>query len=197
MNAKYAFSLAFFALFNGYLSECTDVEYCENHVKKRDVSETQTIYDFTVKDIDGNDVSLDKYKDHVVLIVNVASDCGYTSTNYPALEELYNKYKERKFAILAFPCNQFGSQEPGTNQEIKNFVKRYPVTFDMFSKIDVNGNNEAPLYNYLKKIQGGYFGNAIKWNFTKFLINRNGIPVSRYAPTKSFTTIENNIKELL
>ncbi|GIY52140.1 phospholipid hydroperoxide glutathione peroxidase [Caerostris darwini] len=118
----------------------------------------KSIYDFSALDIDGNEVSLEKYRGHVALIVNVASK------------------------ILGFPCNQFGGQEPGTEADIKEFIKQYNVQFDMFSKINVNGDNTHPLWSYLKKKQGGTLGNFIKWNFSKFLIDKEGQPVKRYAP---------------
>lgn len=143
------------------------------------------IYDFTATDIDGNSVKLgDKYADHVCIIVNVASKWGKTAVNYKQLVELFNKYSETEgLRILAFPCNQFGGQEPGTNEEIKAFAEGYGVKFDMYSKIDVNGSNAHPLFDYLKSKQGGTLGNFIKWNFTKFVVDKNGIPVARFGPT--------------
>lgn len=151
-----------------------------------------SIYEFTVKDIDGKEVSLEKYRDHVCLIVNVACNWGMTDKNYKQLQALYEELAESKgLRILAFPCNQFGSQEPGTNEEIKKTVtEKYGVTFDMFSKIDVNGSNADPLWNYLKMKKGGTLGDFIKWNFTKFLIDKQGIPVQRYAPTVDPFTIK-------
>lgn len=144
----------------------------------------KTIYEFTCKDIDGNDVSLEKYRGHVVLIVNVATNWGFTDKNYTQLQQLHAMYAESKgLRILAFPCNQFGGQEPGTNEEIKAFAtEKYGVQFDMFAKIDVNGKKADPLYNFLKKKQGGTLGDFIKWNFSKFLVNKEGVPVKRYAP---------------
>jgi len=144
-----------------------------------------SIYDFSAKDIDGNEVSLEKYRGHVCVIVNVATKWGKTDVNYKQLVEMYNAFSEADgLRILAFPCNQFGGQEPGTNEEIKQFaVGKYNVTFDMFSKIDVNGGDAHPLWVYLKNKQGGFLMNAIKWNFTKFVIDKAGQPVTRFGPT--------------
>ena len=132
-----------------------------------------------VKDIDGKDVNLSDYKGKVLLIVNVASYCGYTK-QYAGLEELYKKYKDKGFEILAFPCNQFGQQEPGTNEEIKNFCSsKFDVTFKLFDKIDVNGKNQSPLYSILTDNE--VTGKAdVKWNFEKFLVDKNGNVVARY-----------------
>lgn len=156
-----------------------------------------TIYDFTVKDNKGNDISLDKYKGKVLLIVNTATECGFTP-QYQGLEELYKKYKDQGFEILDFPSNQFGGQAPGTNTEIQNFcTARFGTTFDRFAKIDVNGENEDPLYTYLKKSQGGLLGDKIKWNFTKFLIDRDGNVVERYSSQKKPENIAKEIEKLL
>lgn len=150
-----------------------------------------SIYDFKADDIDGNEVSLEKYRGHVCLIVNVASKWGGTTKNYTQLQALYEKYSSAEgLRILAFPCNQFGGQEPGTNADIKEFVKKFNVTFDMFSKIDVNGDNAHPLWKYLKEKQHGTLGNFIKWNFSKFLVDKNGQPVKRYAPNVDPNAIE-------
>ncbi|MDF1877861.1 glutathione peroxidase, partial [Sulfurimonas sp. SAG-AH-194-L11] len=141
-----------------------------------------SIYDFDVKDIDGNTISMAHYKDKVLLIVNVASKCGFTP-QYEGLEKLYEKYKDDGFMVLGFPSNQFMSQEPGTNKEIKFFCqKTYDVKFDMFAKVDVNGEKTAPLYKFLKKEQGGFLWmDAIKWNFTKFLVDKEGNVIKRYG----------------
>ena len=156
-----------------------------------------TIYDFTVKDNQGNDLSLNKYKGKVLLIVNTATECGFTP-QYQGLEELYKKYKDQGFEILDFPSNQFGGQAPGTDAEIQNFcTARFGTTFDRFSKIDVNGENEDPLYTYLKKSQGGLLGDKIKWNFTKFLIDRNGNVVERFSSQKKPENISKEIEKLL
>lgn len=143
-----------------------------------------SIYDFTVLDIDNKPVKLSDYAGKTILIVNVASKCGFTN-QYTDLQEIYNKYHNKGFEILAFPCNQFGAQEPGDAQEIKNFCSlTYNVTFPLFAKIDVNGPNESPLYKYLKEVQPGVLGfKAIKWNFTKFLIDKSGKAVKRFSPT--------------
>jgi len=154
-------------------------------------------YDYTVKDIDGNELSMEEFKGKVVLIVNTASKCGFTK-QYKGLEELYNKYKEDGFVILGFPCNQFGGQEPGTNEEIKNFCDiTFSVSFPMMAKIDVNGKNEDPLYTFLKSEQGGVLGDRIKWNFTKFLIDREGNVVDRFASKDTPESIEEDIKKYL
>ena len=156
-----------------------------------------SVYDFVMKDADGVDVSLVDYKGKVLLIVNTATGCGFTP-QYNALEELYEKYKDQGFEILDFPCNQFGGQAPGTDAEITEFCTiNFGVSFRQFSKIDVNGENEAPLYTYLKNEKGGILGTKIKWNFTKFLVDREGNVVERYAPTVTPERMEPRIKELL
>jgi glutathione peroxidase len=156
------------------------------------------IYDFTVKDLHGNDLSLSEYKDKVVVIVNTASQCGFTP-QYKVLEEMYQEYQDKGLIILGFPCNQFGSQEPGSEEEIKTFCEtHYSVTFPMFAKVDVNGNKEAPLFDQLKTKLPGLLGStAIKWNFTKFLIDKNGVPVKRFAPKDSPRKMTTLIEELL
>lgn len=182
----------------------------------------QSVYDFTVKDIKGNDVSLANYKGKVLLIVNVASKCGLTP-QYEGLEALYQKYKDQGLEILAFPCNQFLEQEPGTNDEILDFCSvNYNVTFPLFDKIDVNGKEESPLYTFLKakapfkgypegyeafasqltKIHqqtGSGFekGNAIKWNFSKFLISKDGQTILRFEPMVAPGMLESTIQEML
>lgn len=158
------------------------------------VKNAKSVYDFTVKDIDDQDVKLDKYKGKVLLIVNVASKCGFTKNNYKELNELYTKYKGQGLAILGFPCNQFGHQEPGCSVDIKEFMKKNNVEWDMFAKVDVNGNDAIPLYEWMKKQQKGTFMDAIKWNFTKFLVNKEGIPVARYAPNKNPLEFEGELK---
>jgi glutathione peroxidase len=180
-----------------------------------------SIYDFNVKDTEGNDVSLSEYEGKVLLIVNSATECGFTP-QYNELTEIYNEFKDDGFVILDFPCNQFGGQAPGTGEEIKqacrlNFLVEYPI----FDKIDVNGENEDPLYTYLKsektfegfdedhelaaiiadvvsKIDSDYENNSdIKWNFTKFLVDREGNVVERFEPTKDLKCVKKEIKELL
>ncbi|KAM0939170.1 putative phospholipid-hydroperoxide glutathione peroxidase [Dioscorea sansibarensis] len=158
----------------------------------------KSIHDFTVKDIDGKDVSLNKFKGKVLLIVNVASRCGLTTSNYTELSHVYEKYKAQGFEILAFPCNQFGSQEPGSNAQIKQFAcTRFKAEFPIFDKIDVNGPNTAPVYQFLKSSAGGFLGDVIKWNFEKFLLDKNGKVIERYPPTTSPFQIEKNIRKLL
>ncbi len=143
-----------------------------------------SVYDYSAKTLDGQDVSLADYRGQVLLIVNTASKCGFTP-QYEGLEALYKTFKDRGFTVLAFPCNQFGAQEPGNAEEIASFCSlTYDVTFPVMSKIDVNGADAHPLYRYLKKEQKGLLGTeAIKWNFTKFLIGKDGEVVERFAPT--------------
>lgn len=154
-------------------------------------------YDFKAKDIDGEMVSMEEFKGQVVLVVNTASKCGFTP-QFAELEELYKKYKDEGLVILGFPCNQFANQDPGTDAEIKTFcMKNYGVSFPMFSKIKVNGDDALPLYKFLKAEQGGSLGNFIKWNFTKFLIGRGGQVIERFAPVTKPEKIEPAIvKEL-
>jgi len=157
-----------------------------------------SIYDFKAKAIDGNETSLAAYRGKVLLIVNVASKCGFTP-QYKGLESLYEKYKDQGFIVLGFPCNQFGGQEPGVEREILNFCSLdYGVTFPLFSKIDVNGVKAHPLYGYLKTAKPGILGTeAIKWNFTKFLIDRKGEPIRRYAPADKPEAIDSDVKTAL
>ncbi|KAM7255624.1 hypothetical protein ACFE04_008522 [Oxalis oulophora] len=158
----------------------------------------KSVHDFTVKDIEGNEVSLNKFKGKVLLIVNVASKCGLTSSNYSELSHVYDKYKTQGLEILAFPCNQFGGQEPGSNQQIKEFAStKFKAEFPIFDKIDVNGPNTAPIYQFLKANAGGFFGDLVKWNFEKFLVDKNGKVVERYPPTTSPFQIERDIQKLL
>ena len=155
------------------------------------------IYDLKVKNRKGEEVSLADYKDKVLLIVNTATGCGFTP-QYEGLENLYEKYNEQGFEILDFPCNQFGNQAPGTDDEIHEFCTfKYKTKFEQFKKIDVNGENEDPLYTYLKKQKGGLLGSKIKWNFTKFLVSKNGEVIGRFAPTVIPEQIEEKIKKEL
>ncbi|CAK9184609.1 unnamed protein product [Ilex paraguariensis] len=150
------------------------------------------------KDARGTDVDLSIYKGKVLLIVNVASQCGLTNSNYTELTKLYEKYKDQGLEILAFPCNQFGAQEPGSNEEIQQFAcTRFKAEYPIFDKVDVNGSNTTPIYKFLKSSKGGLFGDDIKWNFSKFLVNKEGHVVDRYAPTTSPLSIEKDIKKLL
>ena len=157
-----------------------------------------SIYDFSVDDIHGKKVVLDKYKDKVMLIVNTASKCGFTP-QYKGLEELYEKFHGKGLEVLGFPCNQFGSQEPGTEAEIAQFCElNYGVTFPMFAKVDVNGSSAAPLYKYLKAEKPGLLGSeAIKWNFTKFLVDRKGNVLARYAPNDTPESMAGDIEKVL
>ena len=157
-----------------------------------------SIYDFTVKDIHGKSVKLSKYKGKALLIVNTASKCGFTP-QYKGLEALYEKLHGKGLEILGFPCNQFGAQEPGSEQDIESFCEiNYGVTFPLFAKIDVNGTDAAPLYQHLKHEMPGWVGSeAIKWNFTKFLVDRDGNVVKRYAPTAEPESLVGDIEKLL
>jgi glutathione peroxidase len=154
-------------------------------------------YQFTARSLQGKEISMEIYMGKVVLVVNTASKCGLTP-QYEGLETLYRKYKESGLVILGFPCNQFGNQEPGTEKEIsEGCLVNYGVSFQMFSKIDVNGNNAHPIYKYLKDNLPGFFGKKIKWNFAKFLIDSNGIPVKRYSPTTVPEKLGKDIEKLL
>jgi glutathione peroxidase len=156
------------------------------------------VYDFTAKTIDGDEQSLAAYKGKTMLIVNVASKCGFTP-QYKGLEDLYEKFRDQGLVVLGFPCDQFGHQEPGDEEEIKNFCSlNYDVQFPLFAKIDVNGSQTHPLYKYLKNEAKGLLGTeAIKWNFTKFLIGKDGKVVRRYAPTDTPQGIEKDVAAAL
>jgi glutathione peroxidase len=156
------------------------------------------IYEFQVKQIDGTMAALGDYRGKAMLIVNVASQCGFTP-QYKGLEELYRKYRDKDFVVLGFPCNQFGHQEPGTEQEIKGFCEvSYGVTFPMFAKIDVNGKNAHPLYQYLKSEEKGFLGTEfIKWNFTKFLVDKQGNVVKRFAPKEEPSALAAEVEKIL
>jgi len=157
-----------------------------------------SFYSLSAHLINGEEISMSNYKDNVLLIVNTASKCGFTK-QFEELEKLYQKYKDKGFKILGFPCNQFGSQDPGTNEEIAQFCSlNYQVSFPMFEKIDVNGKNTHPIYQYLKSHASGFLGTKnIKWNFTKFLVNRQGEVVGRYAPNITPFKIEEDILQYL
>jgi glutathione peroxidase len=157
-----------------------------------------SIYDFSATGIDGKPVSLNTYKDKVLLIVNTASQCGFTP-QYKGLQALYERYANQGFAVLGFPCNQFGQQEPGNSDQIKSFCETsFGVSFPLFQKIEVNGSNAHPLYQYLTKAAPGIFGTeGIKWNFTKFLVDRSGKVVKRYPPTTKPEDIAKDIQALL
>ncbi|MCB1541750.1 MAG: glutathione peroxidase [Rhodoblastus sp.] len=156
------------------------------------------VYDFSAQDIDGKKVPLKRYKGKALLIVNTASQCGFTP-QYAGLEKLHRDLSDRGFEVLGFPCNQFGAQEPGDAEEIKNFCSlKYDVTFPMFAKVDVNGSDTHPLFEYLKKAKPGLLGSQnVKWNFTKFLVDKEGNPVARYAPQESPESLRKDIEKLL
>jgi glutathione peroxidase len=156
-----------------------------------------TIYDFSARSLAGQDISLKAYEGRVLLIVNTASACGFTP-QYRGLEDLQESLAPRGFSVLGFPCNQFGGQEPGDAARIGEFCAgTYGVTFPMFDKIEVNGGNAHPLYNFLKSEKSGLLGAAIKWNFTKFLVDRSGKVVARYAPTTKPESLKEEIEALL
>ncbi len=156
-----------------------------------------TIYDFTATTIDGQPQALDAYADKVVLVVNTASQCGFTP-QYAGLQALYDEHADDGFTILGFPCDQFGHQEPGDETAIEQFcTKNFGVTFPLFAKVDVNGAGAHPLYAFLRKAKGGMLGNRIKWNFTKFLVNREGKVVARFGSTTKPEKIAADIKKLL
>ncbi len=155
------------------------------------------LYGYIVKDSKGNEVSMSRYRGKVLLIVNTATGCGFTP-QYQGLQMLYEKLSDQGLEVLDFPCNQFGNQAPGTMEEIHDFcISRYGTTFPLFSKVNVNGKEAEPLFRFLKKAKGGTLSSSIKWNFTKFLVDRNGNVVKRYAPTDTPESIENDIIELL
>lgn len=157
-----------------------------------------SIYDFSFRSITGRDISMGNFRDHVILIVNTASKCGFTP-QFKDLESLYLKYLNRKFIVIGFPCNQFQNQDPGTNNEINTFCEvNYGITFPMSEKIEVNGPNTHPLYKFLKKNSRGIFGTEkIKWNFTKFLIDRNGNILKRFAPYTTPSQISSYIEKVI
>lgn len=156
-----------------------------------------SLYDVEVRTIGGTTQTLAPWRGQVLLIVNVASECGFTP-QYAGLEALYRAHRDQGFAVLGFPCDQFGHQEPGTEGEIKSFCElNYGVTFPLFAKIDVNGDNAHPLYRHLKAARKGLLGSAIKWNFTKFLVGRDGSVLRRYASTDTPQKIEKDLEPLL
>ncbi|HRP02895.1 MAG TPA: glutathione peroxidase [Candidatus Kapabacteria bacterium] len=160
-----------------------------------ELNKSDSIYNYKLKDIDGKIIDFNQYRGKTLLIVNVASYCGYTK-QYAALEDLYIKYKSQGFEILAFPCNQFGQQEPGTNEEIKSFcTSNYKVNFTLFDKIEVNGNNQSPIYTFLKANQSNK--EDIKWNFTKFLISKDGHNIQRFESKITPEQLDNTISNLI
>ncbi|KAK7393560.1 hypothetical protein VNO78_22118 [Psophocarpus tetragonolobus] len=158
-----------------------------------------SIHEFTVKDTRGKDVNLNAYRGKVLLVINVASKCGFADANYNQLTQLYTTYKSRGLEILAFPCNQFLKKEPGTSQEAQEFAcTRYKAEYPIFGKIRVNGSNTAPVFKFLKAQKSGFMGSRrIKWNFTKFLIDQEGRVIHRYSPTTKPLAIQNDIKKAL
>ena len=158
----------------------------------------KTFYDFEANNIKGKTVSMKEYEGKTIVVVNTASKCGFTP-QYEGLEALYQKYKNQGLVILGFPCNQFGSQESGSSDEIEEFCQiNYGVTFPLFEKIEVNGKDAHPIFKFLKSKQtGGIFGSKIKWNFTKFVINNKGVPVKRFSPTTKPEKMEETIVKLL
>ena len=159
---------------------------------------TKNIYEFTCEDSSGQKIELSSYRGKVLLIVNTASQCGFTP-QYEGLEKLQQTFADENFSVLAFPCNQFGGQEPGTNEEITEFCKlNYNNNFPIFSKVDVKGDDAHPLFSFLTREKKGLLGTEnIKWNFTKFLVNKEGEPVSRYAPSTTPDKIQSDIENLL
>ena len=158
---------------------------------------SENVYQFNFSQLDGEEVSLSKFKGKAILVVNTASFCGLTY-HYTGLEKLYQEYKEKGLVIIGFPCNQFGKQEPGTSEEINDFCNlNYDVTFPMSTKVDVNGKNAHPLFRYLKNELKGTLTNNVKWNFTKFLIDRDGIPFKRFSSTVQPEDISASIDEVL
>src|SRR3990167_98623 len=158
----------------------------------------EVFYSHQVATIDGETISLERFKNKTLLIVNVASRCGFTP-QYAGLEKLYQTYQDKNFVVLGFPCNQFGKQEPGDHQEIKNFCEtQYQITFPLFAKINVNGSDAHPLFVYLKKREKGILGSsAIKWNFTKFLVDKHGNVVKRFAPAETPESLAVEIERVL
>lgn len=154
-------------------------------------------YDFTATNLQGKEIKMETYKGKTILVVNTASKCGLTP-QFEGLEKIYQKYKDKNLVILGFPCNQFGNQEPGDEKSIsEGCLLNYGVTFPMFSKIEVNGENAHPIYKYLKSKLGGLFGSKIKWNFTKFLIDKNGKPVKRFSPFTKPEKIDKYLSKML
>jgi len=168
----------------------------------KDWKNAKSVYDFDFVDIDGNPQSMDMFKGHPLIVVNVASKWGKTRVNYTQLTALYEKYSaplegSKGLRIIGFPCNQFGGQEPGTEAEIKKFVEQFNVTWNLTSKVDVNGDGAHPLWKYMKSKKGGTLGSFIKWNFTKFLVDKEGQVISRFGPPSDPNDMEPDIKKLL
>jgi len=161
------------------------------------MSRTNTFYQFSAKSLQGKEINMETYKGKTILVVNTASKCGFTP-QFEGLENLYRKYKDKGFVVLGFPCNQFANQEPGDEKSIsEGCLINYGVTFPMFSKIEVNGENAHPIYKYLKQELKGFLGSKIKWNFTKFLIDAEGNPVKRFSPSTTPEKIDKVLERLL
>ncbi len=177
--------------------EPTAVFNSRKNIRTKDLN-MSTIYNFSATLVNGQELKLSELENKTLLIVNTASKCGFTP-QYKDLETLYKKYRDNNFIVLAFPCNQFGKQEPGDSTEILSFCQtNYDVTFPIFQKVEVNGENEHPLFKYLKSSLPGIMGTeAIKWNFTKFLVDKKGVPYKRYAPKDSISSIEKDLIPLL
>jgi len=190
-------SVVLIAILAHYYISTIDSRSSHQTMATHGVTEHQSVYEFAAKDIDGNEVSLEKYRGHPLIIVNVASNCGFTKTNYKELNEIYDKYEEKGLKILAFPCNQFMGQEPGCDVDIKEFAKKNNVRYDFFSKIEVNGDNAHPLWKWLKQKMSGFMGSFIKWNFTKFLVNKDGVPVKRFGPSTNPKKMDADIQAIL
>ncbi|CAD6190763.1 unnamed protein product [Caenorhabditis auriculariae] len=181
-----------------FLAFCVNSSFSSEEEEDPEMADHKTIYDFTVKGSDGQPVSLEKYRGQVVIIVNVASECGFTNSNYKELKEIQDKYFDKGLRVAAFPCNQFGGQEPSCEIDIANFVKeKFSYEPDLYAKVNVNGNDADEFWKFLKKEQGGVLLDAIKWNFTKFVVNRKGHVVKRYAPTASPNSFIKEIEKLL
>jgi glutathione peroxidase len=161
------------------------------------MSEATTLSDFSATSLEGEEVDLERYAGQVVLVVNTASQCGFTP-QYAGLQQLHDTYAEQGFAVLGFPCDQFGNQEPGTEEEIATFCERtFGVSFPMFAKVDVNGDEAHPIFQWLRREQGGLLGSRVKWNFTKFLVGRDGQVVGRFPPTKKPEELTDAVEEQL
>jgi len=180
------------------LAGCASMSRHMGVLASQDPTKAASIYEFSAKSLEGEEINFEKYRNKVLVVVNVASAWGATKSNYTQLVSMYNKYKDEAdgFEVLAFPCNQFGNQESGTPEQIRKFVDNYGVKFQMFEKIDVNGKNAHPVFEYLKSKQGGVLGSSIKWNFTKFLVDKEGQPIKRYGTaTSPIPQIEKDVIE--
>jgi len=183
-------------ILSSFLEFTSEFDHPEN-LSAMTINKKPSFYDFSAKSLQGKEISMSEYKGKTVLVVNTASKCGLTP-QFEGLENLYQKYKDKGLVILGFPCNQFAGQEPGDEKSIaEGCVLNYGVTFQMFSKIDVNGETAHPLYKYLKSELGSLFDSKIKWNFTKFLVDANGKPIKRFSPTAKPEEIDNYLGKVL